>query len=326
MATIRKHRNKWQARVRRKGQRLICKSFNQKADALAWAREQETALDRGLFIRPNAPAPPSLSAAIERYKKEVNARKRGNQAETYRLSALERHPIAAQDMCRVSSHTIADYRDARLKVVSPASVRKELYLLSSIFKTAEREWGFEGLVNPIERVTIPSGKTNRGRRLNADEMGALHEALAGSPHPMLKWIVIVALETAMRRGEILSLEWCNIDFVRKQAFLPRTKNGESRYIPLTNKACEALQHGNAESDVVFPISPNAVRLAWERLKKKANIDHIRFHDLRHEAISRLFEKGLTVPEAASISGHKTPAMLFRYAHADLRRIRDVISK
>ena len=144
--------------------------------------------------------------------------------------------------------------------------------------------------------------------------------------PMLKWIVITALETAMRRGEIISLKWDNIDFARKQAFLPRTKNGESRYIPLTNKACEALQHVNTENNVVFPISPNAVRLAWERLKKKANIDHIRFHDLRHEAISRLFEKGLTVPEVASISGHKTPAMLFRYAHADLRRISDVISE
>ena len=88
MAAIRKHRNKLQVRVRRKGQPFICKSFNQKADALAWAREQETALDRGHFIRPNAPAPLSLSAAIERYKKEVTARKRGNLAEAYRLSAL----------------------------------------------------------------------------------------------------------------------------------------------------------------------------------------------------------------------------------------------
>jgi hypothetical protein len=159
MAAIRKHRNKWQVRVRRKGQPLICKSFNQKADAVAWAREQEIALDRGDLVQNKTLAPFLLGDAIERYKEEVSKVKRGHCSEAYRLDALKRHPIAAQDMRHILSQTIADYRDARLKQVSPASVRKELYLLSSIFKTAEREWGYEGLANPIERVSIPYGQS-----------------------------------------------------------------------------------------------------------------------------------------------------------------------
>jgi integrase len=223
-------------------------------------------------------------------------------------------------MFRVSSHTIADYRDERLKHVSPASARKELYLLSSIFKTAEREWGFEGLANPVERVTIPSGKTNRGGRLDVDTMKLLLGALENCPHTLLPSIVIVALETGMRRSEILSLKWHDIDFDRRLAYLPQTKNGEARYLPLTERAFTTIKNLARDEEKVFPISANAVRLAWERFKKSAGIGHVRFHDLRHEAISTMFEKGLTVPEVASISGHKTPSMLFRYAHADLGKV------
>ena len=316
MAAIRKHRNKWQVRVRRKGHPVLCKSFNQKTDALAWARDQEIALDRGHLFQNKTVAPLLLSDAIERYKEEVSRVKRGHRSEAYRLDALKRHPIAAQDMRHILSQTIADYRDARLKQVSPASVRKELYLLSSIFKTSEREWGFEGLANPIERISIPSGKTNRGGRLDAETKERLLDALEGCTHPNLPNIVTVALETAMRRSEILSLTWRDIDFDRLVVYVPHTKNGEARYIPLTDKALSVIQKSPKESTNVFPISANAVRLAWERFKKSAGIDHVRFHDLRHEAISNMFEKGLTFPEVASISGHKTPSMLFRYAHAN----------
>lgn len=321
MAAVRKHRNKWQVRVRRKGHPVLCKSFNQKKDALAWARDQEIALDRGHLFQNKTVAPLLLSDAIERYKEEVSRVKRGHRSEAYRLDALKRHPIAAQDMRHILSQTIADYRDARLKQVRPASVRKELYLLSSIFKRSEREWGYEGLANPIERVSIPSGKTNRGGRLDAETKAQLLDALEGCTHATLPNIVIVALETGMRRSEILSLTWRNIDFDRRVAYLPHTKNGEARYIPLTERAFTTIKNLARDEEKVFPISANAVRLAWERFKKSAGIGHVRFHDLRHEAISTMFEKGLTVPEVASISGHKTPSMLFRYAHADIEAVR-----
>jgi len=320
MSAVRKHRNKWQARVRRKGHPIVCKSFTQKADALAWAREQEIALDKGRLISPTALTPLCLSDAIERYKNEVTATKRGGRSEAYRLGNLKRHLIAAKDMRHICSRSLADYRDERLKRVSPASVRKELYLLSSIFKTAEREWGLEGLKNPLERVSIPSGTTNRGGRLDADTMKLLLKELETCPHTLLPSIVIVALETGMRRGEILSLTWHDIDFDRRLAYLPQTKNGEARYLPLTERAFTTIKNLARDEEKVFPISANAVRLAWERFKKSAGIGHVRFHDLRHEAISTMFEKGLTIPEVASISGHKTPSMLFRYAHADLGKV------
>ena len=99
-----------------------------------------------------------------------------------------------------------------------------------------------------------------------------------------------------------------------KTYLEDTKNGYSRYVPLSDAACQAIDKLPKQSDEVFPISANAIRLAWERLKKKHSIEGIRFHDLRHEAISRMFDEGLTVPEVASISGNGIVSMLFRYAH------------
>ena len=119
----------------------------------------------------------------------------------------------------------------------------------------------------------------------------------------------------MRWGEILAIEWEHIDFKDRILLIPRTKNGHSRTIPLTRTAIQILQSlPGTEGDHVFPITANAFRLAWERVKRQAGIEDLRFHDLRHEAISRFFEAGLNVPEVALISGHRDPRMLFRYTH------------
>lgn len=122
----------------------------------------------------------------------------------------------------------------------------------------------------------------------------------------------------MRRGELLDLRWKHIDFEQRVAHLPLTKNGESRDIPLSRRAVETLfdmlQSENRTSDRAFPISGNAVRLAFERLRSRAGLSDLRFHDLRHEAISRLFEKGLNTVEVSAISGHKELRMLSRYVH------------
>ena len=120
----------------------------------------------------------------------------------------------------------------------------------------------------------------------------------------------------MRRSEILGLTWDNISLELQLAYLPLTKNGTSREVPLSTKAVQVLSNQRARQDTPtpLPVNANAFRLAWERLRKRADLCDLRFHDLRHEAISRFFEMGLSIPEVAVISGHKDARMLFRYTH------------
>jgi integrase len=118
----------------------------------------------------------------------------------------------------------------------------------------------------------------------------------------------------MRRGELLSILWCDVDLASATLHIRRTKNGHPRTIPLTSNAVAVLRNLPKRDDRVFPVNGNAARLAWERLRERAGVSDLRFHDLRHEAVSRFFELGLNVPEVAMISGHRDPRMLFRYTH------------
>ena len=127
----------------------------------------------------------------------------------------------------------------------------------------------------------------------------------------------LAIATGMRRGEIVKLHWRDINIQNRTALLRETKNGEDRVIPLSPTAINILQEQAAQIGAlgrVFNTTGSALQQAWVRVLKRAEINNLHFHDLRHEAISRFFEKGLSVPEVALISGHKTPAMLFRYTH------------
>jgi integrase len=134
----------------------------------------------------------------------------------------------------------------------------------------------------------------------------------------MKPLIILAIETAMRRGEMLDLQWQHVDLVRCVAHLPLTKNGDSRDIPLSRRAVAILKGLMADkgqnADRVFPVTPNSVRLCFEHLRVRAQMEDFRFHDLRHEGVSRLFEKGLNIAEVSTISGHKELRMLQRYTH------------
>ncbi len=146
----------------------------------------------------------------------------------------------------------------------------------------------------------------RERRLSVSEYNYLVKG--NYPQLKLRNIIELAIETGMRRGEILNIKTEHI--VGQTLLIPQTKNGYSRTIPLTIRALNILKN----SCLPYAYTANALRLAWERLKKNGNIKDLHFHDLRHEAISRFFEKGLSMPEVALISGHKDIRMLFRYTH------------
>ena len=166
--------------------------------------------------------------------------------------------------------------------------------------------------NPADKVKMPPSFPARKRRLEQGEFNRLEETSAETRNPHIWPIVVFAIETGMRRSEILALTWDNIDLESRVAFLPLTKNGSSREVPLSDNAIEVLRQQRSKTEYQpFPINANAFRRVWDRLRTRVGLVDFRFHDLRHEAISRFFELGLSVPEVAVMSGHKEARMLFR---------------
>jgi integrase len=168
--------------------------------------------------------------------------------------------------------------------------------------------------NPLGKLRLPFSPNRRERRLKEGELHKIITAARSCRNPLIVPIILLAVATGMRRGEILSLRWEHVDSERRALLIPHTKNGHSRTLPLTRDATEVLDGVGRTGDRVFPMSGNAFRLSWDRLRARAGISDLHFHDLRHEAISRFFEKGLSVPEVAFLSGHRDARMLFRYTH------------
>ncbi len=332
MASIRKRGSKWQVRVIRKGYPEQTNTFPSKRDAEEWGRQIENEMDRGMFISRVEAEKNTLYDILERYKVEVTPSKRGASYELIRIEVFQRLPIAKLMMAAITPKVIAQYRDSRLKKVSGSSVNRELNVLSAVINHARREWEINIHQNPIELIRRPPHNQPRNRRLSEDEEARLMNAVEveerdefgrfkGAKNTWLKPVVILALETGMRRGELLSLCWENIDLRRRVAYLPMTKNGDNRGVPLSSRSLELLQQlPPADKGLVFPVSSMALRLSFERACKRAGLVNFHFHDLRHEAISRFFEKGLSLPEAATISGHKTWSMLRRYTHLSVESL------
>lgn len=317
MATIRRLRGKWQAQVRRKGIPPKAKSFASKADAEKWARSLEAELDRcGTLPDTRLTERMTIREMLERYLREITPHKRSASTEGYRIKALMGRAIAHRTLAMLTSSDIANYRDERLESVSAASVIRELNTLAHAIDIARKEWGVHLVQNPVRMIRRPAPPRGRDRRLTGDEEQRLLEAADAGRSPYMRPLITLAVETAMRQGELLSLTWHDVDLERRIAHLDLTKNGESRDVPLSRRALEALDelHGLRIDNRVLPTTRSAVQQAWGHLRDRAGIDDLRFHDLRHEGVSRLLERGLNVIEVSTISGHKELRMLQRYAH------------
>ncbi len=255
---------------------------------------------------------------LERYRDEITPQKRSANTEAYILNAFLRQPIANLTLAQVAPSHFSTYRDKRLKDVKAGTVNRELSIIKHAFDIAEREWDIPITKNPLSKVKKLKVNNARSRRLTDEEYQALTDAIESTRNDLIKPLMNFAIETGMRRGEILRLRWADIDCIGRTLFIPITKNGHSRTIPLTTKAIEILRGlqsaDHADKDMPFPLSDNAAKLAWQRLLKRSKIKDLHFHDFRHEAISRFFERGLSVPEVALISGHRDYRMLFRYTH------------
>jgi integrase len=336
MATIRKRGDRFQAIVKRRGFPLTSQTFEHKADALIWARQIESEIDRGQYLPRAVSEGLLLRDLIERYRHDVLPTKRGKHfAPALRLldERFGRYAVSA-----LSSRRIAEFRDQRLRSGHAAStVRKELNLLSRIFDLAMREWDVVLPANPCKAVSRPPERNARTRRLRQHE----EDYLLTKARPEVAQIVRMALETSARLGELLSLEWADVDTDTRVAYTygvnrQGTKNGTPlRAIPLSLKAIELLESLPHSDRRVFPTwaASDSFNKAWRTAisdatqayakdcKKNGSkpdpafLTDLVFHDLRHEATSRLFEKRkLDSMEIAMITGHKSLAMLKRYTH------------
>jgi integrase len=343
MASIRKRGpHQWQAQIVRKGFPSRSRTFINRSDALKWARAVEAEMDRSLLVHQEPVDDTTLYEALERYEREITPQKKGAHQESMRIRIWKRHPLSKRILKTIQGKDIASYRDERLKEAAPNTVRHELALLSHVFTIALKEWGMTGLENPVLLIRMPKSPPGRDRRLKD---GELERILAASQSAILPDIARLALETAMRQGEIAGMLWRYVDLGKRTVTLPDTKNGDRRIVPLSLEAVRILSGLSRRPDGKLwdLFSPQAIAVSWRRAVARARTGYekecrelgiepdpaylvdMTFHDLRHEATSRFFEKGLNPMQVATITGHKSLQMLKRYTHLraeDLARMLD----
>lgn len=319
----------WQVQIRRYGVKPETKTFPTRDEAKIWARLIESEIDRGIYVSRYEAEHVTFSELVHRYQKEVTPFKKSASREVSRLRCLNTF-FGEFALARINSEMVARFRDERLSLkLSGATVIKDLNTLSHIIDTAIKEWGYYLPFNPVKNIRKPRVNNSRARRLsNEEEIILLAKCREHSL--MMESVVILAIETAMRLGEIINLKWSDINIAHRFANIYETKNGEIRKIPLSNVSINTLKNLTKRlgSDKVFWKwkTVSSFESSWQRVLAKSEIQNFRFHDLRHEATSRLFEKNLNMIEVSTITGHKTLQMLKRYTHLSIDKITKKINE
>ena len=342
MATITK-RGEYQFRavIRRAGFPSRSKTFESKRDAEVWVREVEGQMDKGSFIDRTEIERMTFDALVTKYKDEITVSKKGRVKEESKLRTLQASFLGRMTLAAIQPSDITTYRSQRLRSVGPATVTKEMNLISNIFAIGASEFHLRGLVNPVQGIRRPKAPKARNRRLlqEGDEMDRI---ITASNSKLLKVIIPFAVETAMRRSEMVSIKWKNLDYESQTVYLGDTKNDDSRVVPLSLKAIALLKTLTEPKDKelrIFPMEPSSVTHAFTRARDRARelyevemiesgtkpnpmfLMDLRLHDMRHEATSRLFEdKELEMMEVAAITGHRDFRQLKNYTHLRATRI------
>ena len=323
MAAFQKRSGAWRALIRRRGYPPLTRTFDSKAKAETWARQIEGEMDRGVFVSRAEAENTTLADALDRYAAEVSSSKKTANREIYTIRWWQNSALGPRSLASIRGKDIMAMLAAKeAEGAAPHTIHLYLALLSHLFTVARRAWGMEGLSNPTEFVRKPKLPQGRDRRLIDDEQIRLlnaAQAYGGEIGAIITW----AIETAMRRGEIAAMRWEHLDRKDRVLLIPETKNGTPRQVPLSTVALEILSQRdpvrgdglprNVEGRI-WGMRPDSISQAFERVCQAAGIEGLTFHDLRHEATSRLFEKGLNPMEVAAITGHKTLQMLKRYTH------------
>ena len=304
----------WQAHIRRRGYPAQVRTFDTKTEAEAWAATIESEIARGVFTSRAEAEATTLCEALERYAREVVSGKK-SKGQTSIIKWWASSALGDRSMASIRGKDIADtIKTKEAEGAGPKTILIYLATLRHMFNIAAREWGMESLRNPVDLVRKPRLPQGRDRRLQDGEQARLLSAAhtyGGEIGPLITW----AIETAMRRGEIAAMRWEHLDRRARVLLIPETKNGTPRRVPLSVAALGVLDALPRRIDGrVWGMRPDSISQAFERVCGAAGIEGLTFHDLRHEATSRLFEKGLNPMEVAAITGHKTLQMLKRYTH------------
>ncbi len=306
----------WQVAVRRKGYPAQYKTFRTRKEGEAWASVTESEMVRGVWRDRSEAESTTLKECLDRYSQEIIPTKKGDgHRELGFLRQWQARPIACRFMASIEGQDVAaSIKEMEAEGKSANTIRLHLALLSHLFEVARKEWRMASLINPVELVRKPKLPKGRERRLVDDEESRLLAACQ-SVNPELAAIASFAIETAMRQGEIMGMTWAMVDIKRHVVRLPDTKNGLARDVPLSTAAERLLAALPRRMDgKVWGYTQEGMRASWRRALTHAGIDALTFHDLRHEATSRFFEKGLNPMQVSAITGHKTLQMLKRYTH------------
>ncbi|WP_165710604.1 tyrosine-type recombinase/integrase [Stenotrophomonas maltophilia] len=317
MASIQRRGTSWRAEIYKDGRRES-NTLPTKAQAVQWALMREAELT-GARLPEN-----TVKDALRRYASEVAPKHKGARWELARLGLLERDPLALVRLPALRPIHLAEWRERRLSQVAPASVRREMNLLQSVFKSCRKDWGWLNS-DPIKDVDRPQAPASRKRRVTQEEIDRLTLALGydgGAPETAQHRVALCflfALETAMRAGEILGMKWSDVS--AKSVTLPKTKNGDVRRVPMSARAREIIGLLPQEADSVFNLDPGTRDTLFRRARDVAQIENLHFHDSRAEAIWRLSKK-LDVMELARVIGHRDLKSLLIYYQTDADELAD----
>ncbi len=344
MATIRERKGRdgkraFHVQVRLKGRPTQTATFSRKTDAKKWAQDTESAIRDGRHFKTSEAKRHTIGQLIDRYSKQFLPHKR-DQVNQERQLRWWREQLGDLTLADVKPTLIAERRDrlasgltSRGKTRSPATVNRYLAVLSHAFTVAVKEWGWME-DNPLRKVTRVKEPKGRVRYLTDEERVQLLQECQKSSSRYLYPVVVLALSTGARQGEIMNLRWSVVDLERGLASLHETKNSESRSLPLTGLSLELLRDlrkvRRIDTDLIFAREdgkkPANLRKPWLRAVRDAGIEDFRFHDLRHSAASYLAMNGATLAEIASVLGHKTLQMVKRYSHLSDAHVRGVVTR
>ena len=270
MATIRRKNDKWQVQIRRKGFAPVSKTFNKKTDAQEWARTMELKADRKDLPKDARELDDLvLGDLVDRYISEIVGRKKSREIETIILNAFKRHKICKKALSTLTMDDWNKYRDERLLTIKAKTLKRILSPIQNMFTVAMTDWELPIRENPISKLRLKVEDNKRDRRLKPGEQDRILEAAKATRAGYLHDIVLLAIETGMRRGELLRIQRDHLDLERSLLAIPVTKNGEARTIPLTPKAIEILPRTGASKSQggkrLFNTTETALRLSWDRV-------------------------------------------------------------
>jgi integrase len=328
MATILFRSGKWRVGICRKGTRTSA-TFDTHADAEKWAIRTEAAILAGapaalIDMRKGV----TVEALFEKYAAQVSPLKKGARWEKIRLQKLARDfPVFRLPIEEFDATGLCEWRDARLgALLSPYTINRELNLVSAVMNTALKEWRIPGLIlNPVHAVQRPKNPRGRKQRVSVIERTAIRDALGWDgtepPADTKQWAAfafMLAIETAMRKSELLSIRWANVHLDRRFVHLGDTKNGDERDVPLSTRAVALLRllTPGKPGQFVIKVQSGNLDSLFREAKRTAGCGHVRFHDSRREAATTMSKRLSNVLELAAVTGHRTLAVLKGYYEPD----------